>query len=78
MIEIVHSLIFAAGLSEATSQMLGGKGGKKAKAKASTSEAEPTTCQDASSSDSQSTTSIKVFLDFKRYIYDPKKKMIQK
>lgn len=69
-------MIFAAGLSEATSQMLGGKGGKKAKAKAS--EVEPTTCQDASSSDSQSTTSTKVFLDFKRYIYDPKKKMIQK
>lgn len=68
-----------AGLSEVTAQMLGGKGGKKAKTKASTSEVEPSTiCQDASSSDSQSTASIKVFLDFKRYIYDPKKKMIQK
>ena len=59
------------GLSKTTSALLDA-GGKKGKAKAQ----EPAESQNDNATD-QKGAQIKVYLDFKRYIYDEKKRMIQ-
>ena len=57
-----------AGLSPTTSEVLAGSSKKKGKGKATSEEGD---------SSVPPASTVKLYLEFKRYMYDPKKKMVQ-
>ena len=70
-IKLNNLIFFVDGLSETTALVLAGKSGKKSKTQKPAEDG--TANVDVPPSDA-----IRVTLNFKRYVYDPKKLMIQK